>query len=1314
MLQASGRLGTHGWRLGGTYRRLGCTSGLSVTGDLLANSVLVRHVPGSLEALYPEAWLEHRMDSEEQAAQQTEEIRLTQLTLKLALELSQYFLTEAEKPQIMQTTSISQTLMTCLTALETQNRALTRELRRQVELLFRSREQTTLHDRTAVIRERITGHTDAVVYENSEKHTDTIVREETQRHTDAVIRTEHTERAEWILRAEQLRQYTEMCLVELEREHPALRGGLTDRAGETVILAAPEQRAPAHETARRPAEAVAIPAAGEIRTLTMLPPPAWSRDMTAYRRRGPEQSGIETHRRKLLTLLAETPEEEQEILWRELRSETELIDLCRRVEQTEETEVSYLTRLVRETTNHEYIRFFHTLEKRFSGRVSRNTLNEIEETQSVSNFRLEGVSLEQVIHNEKEILTQRAAPMLERLAQTLKAGRVQREKMLTQMTEYPEAARLAFLTLAHDSGIFTETSLPGRQGSTAEEQMTVLVRKSSRRELEELVRWVSEQPATAPKQNEPVIKTKDITRSEIVNTTRNLTRSETVNPERTLAQTETITTARELTQTETIHSATSIAQTEAIRTARNIALMETAHLQHSDAQMGTLVSGQTEQMPGAVPERPNEWGAMAEDEENVLVLQQKTAVSEVIARFLEQNPLQQLQRSEHGGTGSAQVSVETKAEVSAAGGAVKAADLRSESEAWEGTLLRRRLSHREIETVAETIRERTEELEKRPNTPEQRRKQMREKLTAAATPPVERAVLPERALKLWTETAENYRTLHEDTKIFRENVRREHIAEGVEWIDSDTAMVLRELSQSRPRTEPMQASVPMVQSGDKSMTPAPVQERNMDRTSGKNREITEKTVQKTALRRLADSRRVQSETVETTLQAIRNLVFTDHVLRRQEHTLRSGWTETAAVSVTHEEDLGTSIAIESSEHILRRHTHLSRKHQTEEKKSLLHSSLMSRETMLQTLRSAERVVERETLAVREERAIQTQQIRDLKVQEEALRQDVVRREHILRKQKILETERESERRIRTEGQELVLSGKRTIRSEQEQQLLTEEREISLRWQMLLHLEEQLRVIRNQTALRRETVYTPDLSREDYTVLRRTAPVSRELGVMNRRIRIIERYHAPIRTTERLAVQKLYTSEAQSFAAMVQEGELQVFRAPAASSQPEETVTSRRQMSISAAPSTGAEIHRAATARNKAAAAKIMPPKRQESLSLSGEVGLELRRTQKPEAVRETAVQTAREVVEATIRQQDPELRVLRRQSQEQEKVLSRQREEIGGLRQQLEKQEELVRQSMERTVQTEDNPGQIRKLAKAVMRELEDQLRLERQRRGMM
>lgn len=112
--------------------------------------------------------------------------------------------------------------------------------------------------------------------------------------------------------------------------------------------------------------------------------------------------------------------------------------------------------------------------------------------------------------------------------------------------------------------------------------------------------------------------------------------------------------------------------------------------------------------------------------------------------------------------------------------------------------------------------------------------------------------------------------------------------------------------------------------------------------------------------------------------------------------------------------------------------------------------------------------------------------------------------------------------------------------------------------------------------------------------------------------------------------------------------------------------------------------------------------------------LELRRTRTASPERETAERAAREGAELAVRRQAPELQLLRRQSQEQERMLQAQKQDLTGLKQRLERQEAAVRKAVERArVPGAEEPGQVRQLAKAVMKELESQLRLERQRRGL-
>lgn len=73
-----------------------------------------------------------------------------------------------------------------------------------------------------------------------------------------------------------------------------------------------------------------------------------------------------------------------------------------------------------------------------------------------------------------------------------------------------------------------------------------------------------------------------------------------------------------------------------------------------------------------------------------------------------------------------------------------------------------------------------------------------------------------------------------------------------------------------------------------------------------------------------------------------------------------------------------------------------------------------------------------------------------------------------------------------------------------------------------------------------------------------------------------------------------------------------------------------------------------------------------------------------------------------------------RQLREQEQTISGQKEEIGGLKAQLEQQKTALRGALNRAVvPPAQDPGEVRKVTRAVMREMEDRLRLERQRRGL-
>ncbi len=110
--------------------------------------------------------------------------------------------------------------------------------------------------------------------------------------------------------------------------------------------------------------------------------------------------------------------------------------------------------------------------------------------------------------------------------------------------------------------------------------------------------------------------------------------------------------------------------------------------------------------------------------------------------------------------------------------------------------------------------------------------------------------------------------------------------------------------------------------------------------------------------------------------------------------------------------------------------------------------------------------------------------------------------------------------------------------------------------------------------------------------------------------------------------------------------------------------------------------------------------------------LALRQEKEPPQAQETR-KTVKEVALA-VQTQAPELQQLQQRTREQRQTALEQEKQIGTLKQQMEQQEQRLRQVLEKTpAAPAEDPAQVKKLARAVMKELEGQLRLERQRRGM-
>ncbi|MEG1683018.1 MAG: hypothetical protein RR295_04250, partial [Oscillospiraceae bacterium] len=148
-------------------------------------------------------------------------------------------------------------------------------------------------------------------------------------------------------------------------------------------------------------------------------------------------------------------------------------------------------------------------------------------------------------------------------------------------------------------------------------------------------------------------------------------------------------------------------------------------------------------------------------------------------------------------------------------------------------------------------------------------------------------------------------------------------------------------------------------------------------------------------------------------------------------------------------------------------------------------------------------------------------------------------------------------------------------------------------------------------------------------------------------------------------------------------------------------------------------HRPPTAESPSPTGQTMPPPPSPAGTApvypAVETELELRRRQSVQEVRETVTQTAAQTAARTVEQQLPALQLLRRQTLEQEQTLGKQQKSLGALQTQLERQEILIQQVLERaSVPAGSTPAEVRKMTKAVLQEMESQLRVERQRRGLL
>ena len=445
------------WKLRVLHSRF--AAGLGGNSARFAGEILARRAPAPDSGLYPEAWLVFREEEERAAEQVAGEVRLTQITLRLALQLSEYFTASVRQERtVMEVASLRQTLRTCLTALETRDRETCREVR---TLMALSREEKGAEpSASAAVRERET------------------LRE---RLTERLTLLERRER-----RTAEGTVFSKTVLVPGTGERRAEQK-TEHQHGERQEF--PRERTPAASSAAFLWRRAASHAPGAM-TVS-------GRTVSLQTRR--TETVLTEHKERFLELLSRMDAREQTNLWRTVEEQV-LLTAERRRQWTEEyhlTAQEKLERLVRGSTLREYRSLLQVLERQvragsaLPAEPSEKAVSARESTDEITApaRRETGVQAEAITP-----LVREAAPLVDWISQTLRQGRVQRKAMLAQMEAAPESAQRAFLTLARESGAFHvikkgEQQPSGTTVPPAMEGLTLLTRESRRQELETLVRW---------------------------------------------------------------------------------------------------------------------------------------------------------------------------------------------------------------------------------------------------------------------------------------------------------------------------------------------------------------------------------------------------------------------------------------------------------------------------------------------------------------------------------------------------------------------------------------------------------------------------------------------------------------------------------------------------------------------------------------------------------------------------------------------------------------------------------------------------------
>lgn len=416
-----------------------------------ATEILARYAPDPDSQLYPEAWLVFREEEEREREQAAGTLQLTQLTIRLALQLVESFSAGVrEERTIMEENSLRETLRTCLTALESRDRETCQELRQLTRLFQLGGEK---------------------------RHTVATERKEWELVREQLLR--RLEQVDWAAgRADQQQLRNTQAALKPEAQPDEGAGKPAEKVERKPVNVPPMSRSRPFVTAmgRLPANLWRGTVRSSMETISLL-----SRRQSVSQR---VERALREHKERFLQILSQAETREQEEIWRLVEEHTQLT-IHHRQQWTEDfnlTAEEKLERLVRESSHREYTSLLQTLERQIRYSVDSQVKHPSIQAAVSSADRV-----------ENKTLARQAAPLLSWLDQALQQSRVQRKAMLAEMQAAPEPVWRAFLALAEASGAFHMTK---KQGDEAEEtqaasweRLTFLTRESRRQELETLSRW---------------------------------------------------------------------------------------------------------------------------------------------------------------------------------------------------------------------------------------------------------------------------------------------------------------------------------------------------------------------------------------------------------------------------------------------------------------------------------------------------------------------------------------------------------------------------------------------------------------------------------------------------------------------------------------------------------------------------------------------------------------------------------------------------------------------------------------------------------